>query len=96
MSAKLRIIGDIDPFAIGGDDAELCAFPLVGASDIVSHLVLQTSFITAQQFKAHKSLDTYNQFTSGWVKEVCAHRIKEICVVTAWVSVEYCDYASWY
>ena len=68
MSAKLRIIGDIDPFAIGGDDAELCAFPLVGASDIASYLVLQTSFITAQQFKAHKSLDAYNQFHK-WMGE---------------------------
>lgn len=40
------------------------------ASDIVSYLVLQTSFLTAKQFKAYKSLESYNQFVSGWVKDV--------------------------
>ena len=35
---------------------------------LVSYLVLQTSYITAKQFKVHKSLEAYNQSTSGWVK----------------------------
>ena len=38
----------------------------VEASDLLSYLVLQTSFVTAKEFKAHKSL----QFVCGWVKEV--------------------------
>ena len=36
----------------------------------MSYLVLQTSFITAKQFKAHKGLESYNQFVCGWIKEV--------------------------
>ena len=44
--------------------------PPVEASVLVSYLVLQTSFVTAKEFKAHKSLEFYNQFVCGWVKEV--------------------------
>ncbi len=43
--------------------------PPVEACDLVSYLVLQTSFITAKQFKAHKSLESYNQFVCGWIKD---------------------------
>ena len=45
--------------------------PPVEATELVSYLVLQTSFVTAQQFiRAHKSLESYNHFVCGWVKEV--------------------------
>ena len=44
--------------------------PPVEASNLVSYLVLQTSFVTAKEFKACKSLEAYNQFVSEWVKEV--------------------------
>jgi hypothetical protein len=43
--------------------------PSVEACDLVSDLVLQTSFLTAKQFKARKSLEAYNQFVSGWVRD---------------------------
>jgi len=54
----------------------------------VSYLVhvLQTSYITAKQFKAHKSLEAYNQFTSGWVKDVHAWNIADKYVATGKVS----------
>ena len=48
----------------------------IDASDLVSYLVLQTSFITAKQFKARKGLEAYNQFVSGWVKDV---RNRKVC-----------------
>ena len=58
---KIKIIYDLDPFANGlGEPID--AVPPVEASDLVSYLVLQTSFVTSKQFKAHKSLDAYNQF----------------------------------
>ena len=66
---KIKIINDLDPFANGlGEPID--AVPPVEASDLVSYLVLQTSFVTSKQFKAHKSLDAYNQFVCGWVKDV--------------------------
>ena len=60
--------------------------PLVEASDIVAYLVLQTSFLTTKQFKAYKSLEAYNQFVSGWVKDVWAWSVKGRIVVTGEVS----------
>ena len=74
---KLAAISDIDPFTLQGrkrsgplETAE--SLPQVDAADLVSYLVLQTNFVTAKQFKSHKSLEAYNQFVNGWVKEVNA------------------------
>jgi len=43
--------------------------------DLVSYLVLQTSFISRAQLKARKGLEAYNQFMCSWIKEVTAKRI---------------------
>ena len=86
---KLNIIDGFDPFT--GTAGELAdRSPPVEAADIVSYLVLQTSFITAKQFKARKSLEAYNQFVSGWVKEVCNRKVAGKFVVTGRVSDVYC------
>ena len=64
------MVDGFDPFI--GTAGELAdRSPPVEPADIVSYLVLQTSFITAKWFKARKSLEVYNQFVKGWVKEVC-------------------------
>ena len=55
--------------------------PPIEASDLVSFLVLETSFATAKQFKAYKWMEAYNQFVSGWVKEVSAWNINHKSVV---------------
>ena len=41
--------------------ALLCSLPPIDSTDLLSYLVLQTSYITTEQFKAHKSLEAYNQ-----------------------------------
>ncbi len=86
-------INCIDPFLLfDKQNANLAvpgSFPQVEASDIVSYLVLQTNFISSKQFRAHKSLDAYNQFVNGLVKDVKAWTIvghSEIAVVTGKVS----------
>ena len=79
---KLALISGIDPLLISAKDGHMPApLPPVDAGDIVSYLVLQTSYITAKQFKAHKSLEAYNQFVSGWIKEVKAWTINNKCVM---------------
>ena len=71
----------------------LTTLPAVDGSDVVSYLVLQlylilqTSFVTAKQFKAHKFMEAYNQFVCGWVKDVKAWNVRGKCVVTGKVSV---------
>ena len=66
---KISLIGGLDPF-LGPLRQCTDSVPPVEASDLVSYLVLQTSFVTAKQFKAYKGLESYNQFVCGWVKEV--------------------------
>ena len=50
--------------------SEVESWPPVDSCNLVSYLVLKTSFLTIEQFRAHKGLDTYNQFVSGWVKDI--------------------------
>ena len=68
---KLNVVGGIDHFQTRNIGELDDCLPDVDASDLVSYLVLQTSFLTAKQFKARKGLEAYNQFVSGWVKDVC-------------------------
>ena len=69
---KISQIGGLDPFRGPLGECVERVLP-VEASDLVSYLVLQTSFVTAKEFKAHKSRESYNQFVCGWVKEVIKH-----------------------
>lgn len=64
----LKYIG-YDPYTLKKNDfsVNLSDLPPVTAMDITSYLVLQTSFYTAEQMKAFKSLDAYNYFICGWV-----------------------------
>ena len=80
------MIGCIYPFIISENDAWEPSLTPVDVSDLVSYLVLQTNYITAKQYKAHKSLEAYDQFTSGWVKEVKTYDVANKCVVTGKVS----------
>lgn len=95
---KISLIGNIDPFTLSGKNTvpgvqATATWPPVTPSDLVSYLVLQTSFATLQQFKSHKSLEAYNQFTSGWVKDVKCWKVLSApsqtrSVVTGRVSVQ--------
>ena len=76
-------VGGIDPFQPGSVGELANCLPNVDASDIVSYLALQTSFLTAEQFKAQKGLEAYNQFVSGWVKDVCNRRIYRNYLISA-------------
>ncbi|KAF3859842.1 hypothetical protein F7725_000097 [Dissostichus mawsoni] len=44
--------------------------PAVEAMDITSYLVLHTSYYTASQMKAYKSLEAFNYFVCGWVNDL--------------------------
>ena len=70
-SEKISIIENIDPFNLFREPVSSvlpvhqCNLPLVDASDLVSYLVLQTSYVTLKQFKSLRSLESYNQFING-------------------------------
>ena len=87
---KLSAMGNVDPFRLFRDPPMIpiqrCSLPLVNASDLVSYLVLQTSSVTLKQFKSYRSLESYNQFVNGWVKDVKGYKIADKIVVIARVS----------
>ena len=72
---KISLINGNDPFGkvVGGENFN--GVVPVDACDLVSYLVLQTSFITSEQFKARKGLEAYNQFVCGWIKDVSTIKI---------------------
>ena len=67
---KITLINGNDPFrkVVAGEPFR--GVVPVDLCDLVSYLVLQTSFMTLEQFKARKGLEAYNQFVSRWIKDV--------------------------
>ena len=62
----ISLTNGVDPFLgtiLGAENTN--DLPPVDASDLLSYLILKTSFITLSQFKACKSLQAYNQFLCG-------------------------------
>ena len=89
--AKISIIDGIDPLSDGAFGEEVDVTPPVDACDLVSYLVLQTSFVTAKQFKARKELEVYNQFVCSWVKEIKTRKVAGKYLTTSRVSRVSCS-----
>ena len=66
---KISLIG-IDPATLWNANFDPECLPRIEATDLISYLVLDTSFYTAKQFKAFKSLEAYNQMVSGFITSV--------------------------
>ena len=71
---KISVIGGTDPF-IGDPGDATSDIPPLEMCDLISYLVVRTSFVTSKQFKARKGLEGYNQFVNGWVKGVSIRKI---------------------
>ncbi|PFX31462.1 hypothetical protein AWC38_SpisGene3676 [Stylophora pistillata] len=63
---KISMIG-IDPATLWHAKLDPECLPPIEASDLLSYLVLDTSYYTAQQFKAFKSLEAYKHMVSGFI-----------------------------
>jgi len=85
---KLAIIDGIDPMYDGMFGEPSDKTPPVDACDLLSYLVVQTSFVNAKQFKVTKGLEAYNQFICGWVKELSTCKVADKYVVSGWVSIQ--------
>lgn len=73
---KLSLLNGVDTFLGTIPGTEITSdLPPVDVTDLLSYLVLKTSFISMSQFKARKSLEAYNQFVCGWVKDVVTRKI---------------------
>ena len=79
---KISTIG-INPVLINRKRFEPDCLPPVEETDLLCHLVLETSFYTQRQFKSFRSLEAYNQMVSGFVSNVQGHIIANNLVVLA-------------
>jgi len=83
---KISLINGVDPFGKVAEGEPFDGFPPVEDCDLVSYLVLQTSFLTMAQLKARKGLEAYNQFVCGWIKEVITRKVAGRYLTTGRVS----------
>ena len=84
---KTEVIGHIDPYTLKRDTFEdVSHWPNVEHNDIFHYLVYTTSFISAQEMRAYKSLQSYDFFISGWVQDVSCTTINGKSVVIGKVS----------
>ena len=66
---KIAEIG-VDPVTIPDQQFDTECLPPIEAMDLLSYLVLETSFYTKEQFKAYKSLEAYNFVVSGFLSGI--------------------------
>ena len=77
---KISVVG-VDPAAILKGNFHSECLPPIEVSDLLSYLVLETSYYTNKQFKAFKILEAYMQVVSGFVKSVQGAEILNKIVV---------------
>ena len=79
-SQKISVIR-VDPASIPAEQFSPECLPPVEVLDLLSYLVLETSFYTNKQFKAFKSLEAFNQMVSGFVTSVVTRQSNrwEVC-----------------
>jgi len=72
---KIAEVG-VDPVTIPNQQFDTECLPPIEAMDLLSYLVLETSFYTKEQFKAYKSLEAYNFLVSGFLTSIqgCIYR----------------------
>ena len=72
---------NIDPATLDTSHLDPECLPPIEAWDLVSCLVLETSFYTMKKFKNFKSWQAYNQVISGFVMSVQGKVISDMFVV---------------
>ena len=72
---------NINPATLDTSHLDSEYLPPIEAGDLVSYLVLETSFYTLKQFKNFKSLQAYNQVISGFVMSIQGQVILDMFVV---------------
>ena len=76
---KISSVNGIDPYTL--NKLSSSNLPTIEATDLVNYLVLGMSAYIAQQFKAYRSLEAYNQCLNGWIKEVAGTQLNDKFVV---------------
>ena len=64
---KIKNIGNMDEIHKNDISMDTLLFPSITSFDIINYFLFA---LTKEELKAFKGLESYNQFVSGWVKEV--------------------------
>ena len=89
---KISDIDGTDPYSLPKSawTTNLEEFPAISWPDLVMYLVFGRNEFThtMDEFKAYKSLEAYNQFVCGWVRDICMKIFpeKSLCVLSCRVS----------
>ena len=75
---NISVIG-IDPAKLSHGKLDPDCLPPIKATDLLSYLVLDTSYYTAEQFKAFKGLEAHNQMVSEFITSVQGKVIAGCC-----------------
>ena len=70
---KVRVVGDLDPYKIRDKDwnSDLNVLPDITYIDLVNYLIFHPSpFCELKDFENYKSMEAYDRFVSGWVRDV--------------------------
>ena len=78
---KISCVG-IDPVLIPDKTYDPECLPPVESMDLLSFLVLDTSYYSKDQFKDYRSLQSYNQLVSGFVSSVKGQQIGNKYIVS--------------
>nr|XP_054755271.1 uncharacterized protein LOC129261235 [Lytechinus pictus] len=72
---KISFIGGVDPYSLPkrswSEDPDI--FPAISYADIVNFVLFSPSPYTLEDMRSYKSLEAYNQFVNGWVRDVSAY-----------------------
>lgn len=80
---KILLIENIDPYEVEEDkySDDISELPNTSYPDIVNYLVFSPSPYTADDMKAYKSLEAYNQVLEGWVRDVKCLNVSNLKLV---------------
>ena len=87
--AKISKIENVDPYCLKKENlnSDTECFPKISYPDIVNYLLFAPSPVTAEELKCYKSMEAYNYFLCGWVKEITVKIFKdESCLILGRVS----------
>ena len=88
---KTKLIENVDPYTLQKEafTENIDYFPKVTYPDIVNFFLFAPSPLKKEQLKVYKSLESYNHFVSGWVKDVGVKLFKNNMLLHGRVSYIY-------
>ena len=85
---KIKLIENVEQNTLQKEafTENIDCFPKITYPDIVNYFLFVPSPLLKEQLKAYKSLESYNHFVSGWVKDVGVKLFKNNMLLNGQVS----------